>query len=159
MENASRNDELAAEVAEIVSAFEKAEGPLLPILNAVQERFGYVPPDAIPQIAHLLNLTRAEVFGVVSFYHDYRDYPAGQHRLKLCRAEACQSMGGDALGARVKQLLGVDFGDTTADGAITLEPVYCLGLCATAPALMLDGKLHGRVTDKRVETLLAGCRT
>jgi len=159
MNNMPANDDLPERVVEIVAAFTATEGPLLPILHEVQASFGYIPPEAIPQIAQLLNLTRAEVFGVVSFYHDYRDHPAGRHTLKLCRAEACQSMGGEALGARVKQLLGVDFGDTSADGAVTLEPVYCLGLCATAPALMLDGKPHGRVTDERAETLIAGCRS
>ncbi|TGS88051.1 formate dehydrogenase subunit gamma, partial [bacterium M00.F.Ca.ET.177.01.1.1] len=102
---------------------------LLPILHSIQEEFGHVPKDALPVIADGLNLSRAEVHGVVSFYHDFRAKPAGRHVLKLCQAEACQSMGSDAVAAKVKQLLGIDFHETARDGSVTLEPVYCLGLC------------------------------
>ena len=143
---------------DIVSEMKSLEGPLLPILHESQAEFGYVPQEALPIIARELNLSRAEVHGVVSFYHDYRDHPAGRHVLKLCRAEACQSMGGDALAERVKSLLGIDFHQTTLDGAVTLEPVYCLGLCSTAPAAMLDGEVHGRLDADAVRDLVAEVR-
>ena len=129
----------------IVEALKGIEGPLLPILHEIQAEFGYVPQESLPVIARELNLSRAEVHGVVTFYHDFRDHPAGRHVLKLCRAEACQSMGGDAIAERIKSLLGIDFHQTTLDGAVTLEPVYCLGLCSCAPSAMLDGDVFGRL--------------
>ncbi|SOC43558.1 formate dehydrogenase gamma subunit [Rhizobium subbaraonis] len=129
----------------IIDAMKDLEGPLLPILHEVQAEFGYVPQESLPVIAKALNLSRAEVHGVVTFYHDFRDHPTGRHVLKLCRAEACQSMGGDAIADRVKALLGIDFHQTTLDGAVTLEPVYCLGLCSCAPSAMLDGAVHARL--------------
>lgn len=134
------------------------EGPLLRILHEVQDEFGFVPQEALPVIAEALNLSRAEVHGVMTFYHDYRSHPAGRHVLKLCRAEACQAMGGDALAARVKSLLGIDFHDTTLDGSVTLEPVFCLGLCSCAPAAMLDGEIHGRLDGEAVEALVREAR-
>lgn len=137
--------EVAARTLSIVAAMKDAEGPLLPILHEIQAEFGYVPQDSLPVIARELNLSRAEVHGVVSFYHDFRDHPTGRHVLRLCRAEACQSMGADAVAERVKALLGIDFHQTTLDGAVTLEPVYCLGLCSCAPSAMLDGEVHGRL--------------
>jgi formate dehydrogenase subunit gamma len=127
---------------------------LIEILHEVQHALGYVPEAAIPALAHALNLSRAEVQGVVSFYHDFRRQPAGRHVLKLCRAEACQSMGGEALVARAESRLGVACGGTSADGRVTLEPVYCLGLCATAPSAMIDGRVVGRVTADRLDALL-----
>ncbi|HUH48359.1 MAG TPA: formate dehydrogenase subunit gamma [Mycoplana sp.] len=129
----------------IIGALKGLEGPLLPILHEIQAEFGYVPQESLPVIARELNLSRAEVHGVVTFYHDFRDRPAGRHVLKLCRAEACQSMGGDAIAEKIKALLGIDFHQTTPDGAVTLEPVYCLGLCSCAPSAMLDGEVHGRL--------------
>ncbi|TBY78252.1 formate dehydrogenase subunit gamma [Rhizobium leguminosarum bv. viciae] len=150
--------DIAARTRAIVADLRFLEGPLLPILHGVQQEFGYVPQEAMPVIAEELNLSRAEVHGVVTFYHDYRDHPAGRHVLKLCRAEACQSMGGDALAERVKALLGIDFHQTTLDGGVTLEPVYCLGLCACAPAAMLDGEVYGRVDDQTVVELVAEAR-
>ena len=129
----------------IVAELKGLEGPLLPILHEIQAEFGYVPQESLPVIARELNLSRAEVHGVVTFYHDFRERPAGRHVLKLCRAEACQSMGGEAVAERVKALLGIDFHQTTLDGAVTLEPVYCLGLCSCAPSAMLDGEVHGRL--------------
>ncbi|MBB4510346.1 formate dehydrogenase subunit gamma [Rhizobium johnstonii] len=150
--------DIAARTRAIVADLRFLEGPLLPILHEVQQEFGYVPQEAMPVIAEELNLSRAEVHGVVTFYHDYRDHPAGRHLLKLCRAEACQSMGGDALAERVKALLGIDFHQTTLDGGVTLEPVYCLGLCACAPAAMLDGEVHGRVDEQRAAELVAEAR-
>jgi len=142
----------------IVSELKGLEGPLLPILHEIQAEFGYVPQESLPVIARELNLSRAEVHGVVTFYHDYRDHPTGRHVLKLCRAEACQSMGGDAVAERVKALLGIDFHQTTLDGAVTLEPVYCLGLCSCAPAAMLDGEVHGRVDAALAQELVAEAR-
>lgn len=131
-------------IAEILEAHRGLEGPLLPILHAIQEAFGYVPDSAVPQIAAALMLSKAEVHGVISFYHDFRAAPAGRHVLKLCRAEACQTVGADAVADRIKRALGIDWHETTADGRVTLEPVFCLGLCACGPAAMVDGRLVGR---------------
>jgi formate dehydrogenase subunit gamma len=141
--------------AEIIAEHSRQEGATLVILHALQDAFGYVPTAAIPMVAHALNLSRAEVHGVFTFYHDFRHKPAGRHVLKLCRAEACQAAGGDALAARAEAKLGVSLGHTTADDRVTLEPIYCLGLCATAPSAMLDGRLIGRLDEKRIDALLA----
>jgi formate dehydrogenase subunit gamma len=143
----------------IIEDMKDFEGPLLPILHGIQEEFGYVPQDALPVIAGALNISRAEVHGVVSFYHDYRKAPAGRHVLKLCQAESCQSMGSDAVAARLKQLLGIDFHGTTRDGAVTLEPVYCLGLCACSPAALLDGEPIGRLDDDGIAAIVAEVRS
>jgi len=148
--------DMAARSRDIVREHKHLEGPLLPILHAIQAEFGYVPEDVKPVIAGELNLSRAEVHGVVTFYHEFRDHPAGRHVLKLCRAEACQSMGSDRVADRVRQLLGIDFHQTTRDGAVTLEPVYCLGLCACAPAAMLDGEVYGRVDEHCLSEIVAG---
>ena len=149
---------ISARVAEIVTAHQGMEGPLLPILHEVQAAFGHVPQVALPQIAEALRMTRAEVHGVMTFYHDFRAAPAGKHVLKLCRAEACQSMGADRVAAHAQARLGVDWHETTPDGRITLEPVYCLGLCACAPAAMVDGRVVGRVDEARVDALIAEVR-
>jgi formate dehydrogenase subunit gamma len=141
-----------------VAEHQDRPGALLPILHGVQEALGYVPPDAVPVVADALNLSRAEVHGVVSFYHDFRDHPAGRHRLKVCLAESCQAVGCDGLLAELKQRLGVDLHGTTADGAITLEPVYCLGNCALSPALMVDGEVLGRMTTGKLDRLLTELR-
>ncbi|ABD90169.1 formate dehydrogenase subunit gamma [Rhodopseudomonas palustris] len=141
--------------AEIIAELKSHEGATLVILHALQEAFGYVPQDAIPMIALALNLSRAEVHGVFTFYHDFRKVPAGRHVLKLCLAEACQSAGGDALAARAETTLGMAVGETRGDGVVSLEPVYCLGLCATAPSAMLDGRLIGRLDATRLDALLA----
>lgn len=147
-------EDVVARVNEIVAQHAGAEGHLLPILHAVQAAFGYVPRDALPVIAELLNLSRAEVHGVMSFYHDFREDPAGRHVLKLCRAEACQAMGADRVAAHVRGRLGIEWHETTQDGAVTLEPVFCLGLCACAPAAMVDGRVVGRVDESRADALL-----
>jgi formate dehydrogenase subunit gamma len=131
------------------------QGAALPILHAVQEAIGYVPEDAIPAIAEALNVTRAEMHGVVTFYHDFRREPAGRHVLKLCRAEACQSAGGNVISERIRTKLGIQFGETSADGRVTLDAVYCLGLCATAPSAMLDGKVIGRIDPERADRMVA----
>lgn len=130
-------------------------GALLPILHALQEQFGYIDREAEPLIADVLNITRAEVHGVVTFYHDFREQPAGRHVLKICRAESCQARGADALAAQAEARLGVPFGDTSADGRVTLEPVYCLGLCSVSPSAMLDGKVFGRLNADRLDAILA----
>ena len=150
--------EISARVEEILRAHEGMEGPLLPILHAVQAAYGYVPRDALPVIALGLNLSRAEVHGVMSFYHDFREDPAGRHVLKLCRAEACQAMGADRVAAHAKGALGIEWYETTLDGAITLEPVFCLGLCACAPAALVDGRVVGRVDEARFDALIAEVR-
>jgi formate dehydrogenase subunit gamma len=126
---------------------------MLPVLHAVQEEFGFIPEAAMRLVAAKLNVSRAEVYGVVTFYHDFRQEPAGRHVLKICRAEACQSMGGAAQAEALLARLGIEWGGTTPDG-LTVEPVYCLGLCACAPSAMLDGTLHGRVDSERLEELV-----
>lgn len=128
-------------------------GPVLPILHALQETFGYVPREAEPMVAEALNLSRAEIHGVVSFYPDFRRESAGRRIVKVCRGEACQSMGGEAMGQALLAAIGRAWGETTVDGALTVEPVYCLGLCAVAPAAMIDGEPHGRLDAKRLVTL------
>ncbi|MBV8777212.1 MAG: formate dehydrogenase subunit gamma [Alphaproteobacteria bacterium] len=140
---------------EIIAEHAQLEGAALPMLHALQEAFGHVPEPAIPMIAAALNLSRAEVHGVFTFYHDFRKEPAGRHVLKLCRAEACQAAGGDALAAHAEARLGVACGGTTADLRVTLEPIYCLGLCATAPSAMLDGRVVGRLDEQRLDALIA----
>ena len=141
--------------AEIIARHARLEGATLVILHALQEAFGYVPEPAIPMVASALNFSRAEVHGVFTFYHDFRHQPAGRHVLKLCRAEACQAAGGDALAARAEAKLGISLGHTTADERVTLEPIYCLGLCATAPSAMLDGRVIGRLDEARLDALVA----
>jgi formate dehydrogenase subunit gamma len=141
-------------VAKALADHRALPGGLLPILHAIQDAMGYVPADAIPHIAGALNLSRAEVHGVVTFYHHFRSSPPGRHVVQLCRAEACQSMGSAALAEEIKAQLGIDFHQTSADGAVSLEAVYCLGNCACSPAVMIDGQLHGRVTAERFQQLL-----
>lgn len=144
----------AAAATAIADARAAEEGPLLPILHQLQAEFGHIPDAAIPAIAARLNLGRAEVHGVVSFYHDFRTKPAGRRVVRLCRSEACQAMGADRLAAHAEARLGVAMGETRADGAVTLEPVYCLGLCACGPAAMIDGRPAGRVDAARFDALI-----
>jgi formate dehydrogenase subunit gamma len=151
--------EITSRTAAIIQELKGLEGPLLPILHGIQEEFGHVPQDALPVIAEALNISRAEVHGVVTFYHDYRSHPAGRHVLKLCQAESCQSMGSDAIAAKLKQLLGIGFHETTRDGSVTLEPVYCLGLCACSPAAMLNGQVIGRLDDEKLDEIVAEVRS
>ncbi len=139
----------------ILASHRDLEGPLLPILHAVQAEFGFIPNDVVQIIADDQNITRAEVHGVITFYHDFRDAPAGKHVVKICRAEACQAVGGTALSDRAFEKLGVGWHGTTANGNVTLEPVYCLGLCACGPAAMVDGKVVGRVDAEKLDKLLA----
>jgi formate dehydrogenase subunit gamma len=133
-------------------------GPLLPILHAVQSALGHVPKDAVPLIASELNLSRAEVHGVLSFYHFFRSQLPGRHVVHVCRAEACQALGSAALEAHARRVLGVDFHQTTADEAISLEPVYCLGNCSLGPSIMIDRQLQGRVSPDRFDELIAKLR-
>lgn len=149
---------IASRTTSVIDEFKGLEGPLLPILHGIQEEFGHVPAETLPIIAEALNISRAEVHGVVTFYHDFRSHPAGRHVLKLCRAEACQSMGGDAIAAQIQQLFGIGFHETTKDGSVTLEPVYCLGLCACSPTAMLDGELIGRLDADKLEEIAAEVR-
>ncbi|WP_323717023.1 formate dehydrogenase subunit gamma [Paracoccus aminovorans] len=147
--------DLLLRLDEIIAAHKGREGPLLPILHDLQAELGHVPEAAEPVIAAALGLTRAEVHGVVSFYHDFRDHPHGRHVLRLCRAEACQSMGADDLADKVRAALGLDWHETTPDGRLTLEPVFCLGLCACAPSAQMGETLLGRVTLDKVQKLVA----
>ncbi len=142
-------------VSGIVAGLQHKPGALLPILHAVQNELGYIPPDALPIIAEALNLSRAEVHGVVSFYHTFRDAPAGRHTLQICRAESCQAMGGRDLEAHAKQSLKVDFHQTTADGELTLEPVYCLGNCACSPSVRVDDDIYSHVDPQRFDDLVS----
>ncbi|MDH4259059.1 MAG: formate dehydrogenase subunit gamma [Gammaproteobacteria bacterium] len=143
------------ELLAIVARHRDQPGPLIEILHDVQRSLGCVPAEAVPLIAGALNLSRAEVHGVISFYHYFRSAPHGRRVLRLCRAEACQSMNGEALAKHAMQRLGVGFGETTADGAITLEAVYCLGLCACSPAAMIDEEVVGRMTPVRLDEMIA----
>jgi len=140
--------------AAAIATHRDSEGAALPMLHALQEAFGYVPEEAVPMVAQALNLSRAEVHGIVTFYHDFRHAPAGRHVLKLCRAEACQSLGGDELAAHAKARLKLGWGETTANGALTLEPVFCLGLCACGPSALLDGKVIGRLDKQRLDAII-----
>lgn len=141
-----------------IRALENMPGALLPILHALQEEFGYIDPAAIPLVADALNISKADVHGVISFYHDYRHSPPGRHVLRICRAEACQSMGCEAVVQHVEKKLGVKMGETTADCSFTLEPVYCLGNCALSPSAMLDGEPYGRVSTQVADFLIDSAR-
>jgi formate dehydrogenase subunit gamma len=142
-------------VRRIVADMQDRPGPLIEVLHAIQAALGYVPADAVPIVAEALNLSRAEVHGVVTFYHFFRETPPGKHTVHICRAEACQSMGANGLVAHAKKRLGVDFHETTPDGVFSLEQVFCLGNCALSPAAMIDGQLYGRVTPDRFDQLVA----
>ena len=143
-------------LADLLEQYRDVPGGLLPLLHRLQGERGHIPPDAVPLIAKTLNLSRAEVHGVISFYHDFRTEPAGRHTVQICRAEACQAMGARDLETHAKAVLGIDYGQTTADGAITLEPVYCLGNCACSPSVRVDDAVHARVDTGRFDALVAG---
>lgn len=148
----------SAAITGIAAGFASTPGALLPVLHAVRERFGYVPPDAVPAIALALNLSRAEVHGVISFYHDFRTEPPGRRVIRVCRAESCQAMGAVELAEHIQKRLGIGFGQTRDDGAFTLEPVFCLGNCACSPAIVVGEDLHGRVTPARFDLILKGLK-
>ena len=138
----------------IIDELRHKPGALLPILHAVQDALGYIPPQSLPMIAEGLNLSRAEVHGVVSFYHTFRETPAGRHTLQICRAESCQAMGSRALEAHARQVLNIDYHQTSADGEITLEPVYCLGNCACSPSVRVGDTVYGNVDRQKLDDLL-----
>lgn len=144
----------ALQVQTIVDEYRAVQGALLPILHAIQDKIGYIPPDTISLIAQGLNLSRAEVHGVITYYHHFRQQPAGRHVVQLCRAESCQALGADALAEHAKEVLACDFHETTADGEFTLEPVYCLGQCACGPAMMIDDGVYGRVSNDKFNRLM-----
>ena len=141
-------------VESIIAQRKAMPGAMLPILHGIQEAVGYIPPEVVQLIAQELNVSRAEVHGVVTYYHHFRQTPPGRHVVQVCRAEACQALGGDALAAHAKAMLSCDFHETTADGAFTLEPVYCLGQCACGPAIMIGDDLHARVSSDKFNRLL-----
>ena len=143
-----------AVVARIAARHAARPGGLLPALHEIQDELGYLPPPVVPTVAEVFNLSRAEVHGVISFYHLFRTTPPGRRTLYLCRAEACQAMGGRALEKHATRRLGIGFHETTADGRISLEPIFCLGNCACSPAIMIDDFVHGRVTPEALDTLL-----
>lgn len=143
-----------ASARSIIAPHAAAEGGLIPALHALQDAFGYIADDAMRLLADMFNVSRADVFGVVTFYHEFRRHPPGRHVLKVCRAEACQALGGHAVEDHVRQTLGVDWHGTTADGGVTLDPVFCLGLCASGPSAMLDGTPHGRMTPEKADRLV-----
>lgn len=142
------------EVSLIIQGLKDKPGALLPILHAVQDHLGYVPSDSVPLIARTLNLSRAEVHGVISFYHYFRESPPGRETVHICRAEACQAMGSDALEAHAKQRLGIDYHENTSDGQFSLEPVYCLGNCACSPSIMVGKEVYGRVSPERFDEII-----
>lgn len=146
----------AAAAAEVVAAHRDLDGPLLPVLHALADRFGYIDDAAIPLVADALNLSQAEVFGVVGFYRDFRRAPPARRRVALCRAEACQAMGVERVAAAVEAALGLPGGGTTPDGTLALERAFCLGNCALAPAALVDGKLYGRIDAPRLVALARG---
>jgi len=143
------------QIENIIGRFRGQPGPLLIVLHAIQEEFGYIPAEAEPVVAEGLNLSRAEVHGVVTFYHFFRHHPPGRHVVQICQAESCKSMNSDKLTEHARRALGIEMNQTTADGQFTLEPVYCLGNCACSPAMMVDGQIYGRLTNARFDAVLA----
>ena len=149
--------DMDAVVTEVLAERAHLPGALLPVLHGVQDALGHIPREAVPQIARALNLSRAEVHGVITYYHHFREEPAGRHVLQVCRAESCRAMGGEALLGHARAQLGCSAAQpVSADGSCSVEPVYCLGLCASSPAVVLDGRLHARMTPARLDALLAG---
>lgn len=141
-------------VQEVITSLKDKPGALLPILHGIQGELGYIPAETIPTIADALNLSRAEVHGVISFYHYFRDTPPGKTTIQLCRAESCQAMGAKALEDHVKNRLGIDYHETTEDGAFSLEPVYCLGLCACSPSMQVGKEVYGRVSAESFDSTI-----
>lgn len=148
-------DASAAIIAALIVKHQQQPGALLPLLHAIQDTIGYIPESSYVAISKALSLSVAEVHGVVTFYHHFRTHKPGRHIMQICRAESCQAMGSEALEAHAKQCLGVDYHQTTADGAITLEPVYCLGNCALSPSVMVDEEIYGRVSAAELDELIA----
>lgn len=155
MNDASGDGDIAAVVARCLAPFEGLPGGLLPALHAVQAEFGCIPAESVPQLAHAFNISRAEVHGVVSFYHDFRTEPSGMHRVQICRAEACQARGARELEAHACRALDMAVGETSADGFVSLDAVYCLGNCACGPSVRIGDEVHARVDGARFDQLLA----
>ena len=149
---------LTARFEEVLARHRQREGALLPILHDLQEEFGYIPETCLNPLAQALNISKAELWGVITFYHDFRQSPGPRHSLKLCRAEACKAMGADRLADQAKAALGADWHESNAEGSIALEPVYCLGLCACAPAAMVDGQPIARLTAEKLSQIIEGLR-
>ncbi|RKT47136.1 formate dehydrogenase subunit gamma [Thiocapsa rosea] len=145
-------------VREVIRAAASVPGAMLPVLHAVQGHLGHIPSEVVPLVAQALNVSRAEVQGVLDFYHDFRRAPPGRHLVWICRAESCQAMGAEAIETHARNHLGLAYHETTADGALTLEPVYCLGNCACSPAVRVDGEIHGRMDPIRFEKLVEELR-
>lgn len=144
----------AALVQQIIESLANKPGALLPILHGIQNALGYIPPESVPMIARALQQSRAEVHGVITFYHHFRMTPPGSHVVQICRAEACQARGSRALETHVKESLNVDYHGTTADREITLEPVYCLGNCACGPNIRVGDQVLGRMDSERFDALV-----
>ena len=162
MEEVVNNSILSPESLKIVNhciaGHQSMPGALLPLLHAIQDNIGYVPESAYPLISKALSLSVAEVHGVVTFYHYFRTHQPGRHILQICRAESCQAMGSEALETHIKKRLGVEFHETTPDGAFTLEPIYCLGNCACSPSVMIDEEVYGRVDNKKIDQLISNLK-
>jgi formate dehydrogenase subunit gamma len=153
------NEQMLAQVTEVTTALQHKPGALLPILHGIQNRLGYIPPEAVPIIAEALNQSRADIHGVISFYHQFRSTAPGEHTIELCRAEACQAMGSRQLEAHARNTLGLEYHGTTVDRSLTLEPVYCLGNCACAPSVRIDDQIVGRVTPEKFDDLVDQLRS
>lgn len=145
----------SANIDELVEQFKTLPGGLIPLLHAVKHAVGYIPNESVPQIAIGFNLSRAEVHGVISFYHDFNTSPVGQHTVQICRAEACQSMGSRQIEAHAKKSLGIEYGETTKDGRVTLQPVYCLGNCACSPSMRINDDIYARVSPASFDQLIS----
>ena len=156
---ATLNEQMLAQVTEVTTALQHKPGALLPILHGIQNRLGYIPPEAVPIIAEALNQSRADIHGVISFYHQFRSTAPGEHIIELCRAEACQAMGSRQLEAHARNTLGLEYNGTTVDRSLTLEPVYCLGNCACAPSVRIDDQIVGRVTPEKFDDLVDQLRS
>ncbi|QSR85180.1 formate dehydrogenase subunit gamma [Methylacidimicrobium sp. B4] len=154
MENGKR--ERKDELEGILQTFARQANGLIPAFHAIQDRYGYVPKECLPEVARAFNLSQADVYGVLTFYHDFRHEPAGRHVVSVCRAEACQANGSATVIERIRERLGIDFGETTPDDEVTLLPTYCFGNCACGPSIAIDGKLYGRMSAERVERILRG---
>jgi formate dehydrogenase subunit gamma len=155
LQDLESKQDLTVEVNALIAEYQDIPGALMPLLHAIQDNVGYVPESSYPKIAKALSLSVAEVHGVVTFYHHFRTHKPGRHVMQICRAESCQSMGSEALEAYAKKCLNVDYHQTTADDAITLEAVYCLGNCALSPAVMMDEEVYGRVSASDLDILIA----
>ena len=142
-------------VDQLIEQYKTLPGGLLPLLHAIKHALGYIPESTVGSIAKGFNLSRAEVHGVISFYHDFNTQPVGHHRVQICRAEACQSMGSRQIESHAKQSLGIEYGETTSDGMVTLEPVYCLGNCACSPSIRINDDIYARVDKSRFDQLIS----